>query len=116
MSDLLKCPETDFVMTRIIYSSVYNRLFSFTENRSIFAYSHRDTQTREEDLVHRFLDGLRNDDIRFAVEFHKDPKTIDEAVYYCVEYDALRSWIFEDTHSHKIASKQGRELYKKSPL
>ena len=78
------------------------------------AYSHRDTQTREEDLVHRFLEGMRNDDMRFAIEFHKDQKTIDESVYHCVEYDALRSWIFEDTHPHKTASKQGRELYRKN--
>jgi hypothetical protein len=30
--------------------------------------------------VRRFLDGLFDEDIRFEVEYHKDPRNIDEAV------------------------------------
>ena len=48
------------------------------------AHPKRDRRTREEDLVRRFLDGLLDDDTRFEVEYHKEPATIDEAVYNVV--------------------------------
>lgn len=48
------------------------------------AHGYRDRKTREEDLVRRFLDGIRDDDVRFEVEFHKEPETIDEAVFHVV--------------------------------
>ena len=73
------------------------------------AYKHRDTKTREEDLIRRFLEGLKDADMSFAVEFQKDPKTFDEAVYHCVEYEELRSWIYQDTQYLNTASKQRRE-------
>lgn len=37
--------------------------------------------TRQEDLVRRFLDGLRDSDARFEIEYNKEPEDIDEAVY-----------------------------------
>jgi hypothetical protein len=48
------------------------------------AHGYRDRRTRAEDLVRRFLDGLLDDDIRFEVEYHKEPHTIDEAVFHVV--------------------------------
>ena len=48
------------------------------------AHPTRDAQTRKEDLVRRFLDGLRDDDIRCDVEYIKEPADIDEAVYHAV--------------------------------
>jgi hypothetical protein len=48
------------------------------------AHSNRDSKTRQEDLLRRFLDGLNNEKARFHVEFVKDPKNIDEAVYAAV--------------------------------
>ncbi|KAH3828508.1 hypothetical protein DPMN_130488 [Dreissena polymorpha] len=47
-------------------------------------HPHRDIRTREEDLVRRFLGGLLYEDTRFEVEYHKEPATIDEAVYNVV--------------------------------
>ena len=55
------------------------------------AHGYRDRQTREEDLVQKFLDGLRDEEIRFEVEFHKEPRTIDEAVYHVVNFIQTRS-------------------------
>ena len=55
------------------------------------AHGFRDQQTREEDLVRRFLDGLRDDDIRFEVEYHKEPETLDEAVYHVVNLIQTKS-------------------------
>ena len=55
------------------------------------AHGYRDRRTREEDLVRRFLDGLRDDEIRFEVEFHKEPETIDEAVYHMVNFVQTRN-------------------------
>ncbi|MEW8546416.1 MAG: hypothetical protein AB2693_23100, partial [Candidatus Thiodiazotropha sp.] len=50
------------------------------------AYSFRDEKTRQEDLVRRFLDGLRDGDARFEIEYNKEPEDIDEAVYHAVNF------------------------------
>ena len=76
---------------------------------SFKAYNHRSKQTREEDLVQRFLYGLRDEEMRFAVEFYKEPVSLDEAVYHAVEYAELRNRIFEGQLADKEISKQGRE-------
>lgn len=55
------------------------------------AHGYRDKHIREEDLVRRFLDGLREDDIRFEVEYHKEPETLDQAVYHVVNLIQTRS-------------------------
>ena len=54
------------------------------------AHSNRDTQTRNEDLLRRFLDGLNDDEARFAVEFNKDPNTIDEAVNQVINFQEAK--------------------------
>ena len=48
------------------------------------AHVRRDTETRREDLLRRFLDGLVDDKARFHVEFIKEPTNIDDAVYQVV--------------------------------
>lgn len=53
------------------------------------AHNNRDEETRKEDLL-RFHDGLMNTKASFEVEFHKDPKDIDEAVYHMVMYEETR--------------------------
>ncbi|KAH3712921.1 hypothetical protein DPMN_072681 [Dreissena polymorpha] len=47
-------------------------------------HPHRDRRTRDKDLVRRFLDGLQDEEVKFEVEYHKEPTTIDEAVYNVV--------------------------------
>ncbi|MCG8033222.1 MAG: hypothetical protein JAZ03_13720 [Candidatus Thiodiazotropha taylori] len=54
------------------------------------AYSKRDSETRQEDLLRRFLDGLYDDKARFQVEYVKEPKTIDEAVFFVVDFEETR--------------------------
>ncbi|KAH3712117.1 hypothetical protein DPMN_071796 [Dreissena polymorpha] len=54
------------------------------------AHARRDKKTRDEDLVRRFLHGLRDEEARFEIEFHKDPSTHDEAVYYAVTFSEVR--------------------------
>jgi len=53
------------------------------------AYPHRDQQTRQEDLLQRFLDGLQDQEARVRVEFHKEPGTIDDAVYHLAVLEQL---------------------------
>ena len=53
------------------------------------AYPHRDPQTRQEDLLQRFLDGLQDQEARVRVEFHKEPGTIDDAVYHLAVHKQL---------------------------
>ena len=50
------------------------------------AYKFRDDRTRQEDLVRRFLDGLKRSEARFEIEFHKEPINIDEAVRHAVNF------------------------------
>ena len=50
------------------------------------AYKFRDDRTRQEDLVRRFLDGLKDSEARFEIEFHKEPSNIDEAVRHAVNF------------------------------
>ena len=45
------------------------------------AYANRDKDTRREDLLRRFLDGIQDDATRFQVEYNKEPHDIDEAVF-----------------------------------
>lgn len=48
------------------------------------ANGYRDKKSRNEDFTKQFLDGLHDDEIRFQVEYHKEPKSIDEVVFHVV--------------------------------
>ena len=50
------------------------------------AYKARDERTRQENLVRRFLDGLKDHEARFEIEFRKEPDDIDTAVYHAVNF------------------------------
>lgn len=50
------------------------------------AYVRRDSKTRREDLLRRFLDGLIDDKDKFRVEFIKEPSDLVEAVYQVVRF------------------------------
>lgn len=50
------------------------------------AHARRDLETRREDLLRRFLDGLLDEKARFHVEYVKDPNNIDEAACEVVNY------------------------------
>ena len=50
------------------------------------AHANRDKETRREDLLRRFLDGILDDRARFQVEFTKEPDNIDNAVYEVVNF------------------------------
>lgn len=56
------------------------------------AYPKRGPETRQEDLLRRFLMGLHNNNARMHVELNKEPNTIEEAVHHVVHYfEAARS-------------------------
>ena len=55
------------------------------------AHTRRDYRTRQEDLVRRFLDGLRDEEVRSEIDFIKEPEDIDEAVYHVVNYIQTRT-------------------------
>ncbi|KAH3712934.1 hypothetical protein DPMN_072696 [Dreissena polymorpha] len=59
----------------------------------------RDRRTRDKDLVRRFLDGLQDEEVKFEVEYHKEPTTIDEAVYNVVTLMQTRAG-FEGERGH----------------
>ena len=41
------------------------------------AYKNRDCRTKHEDLDRRFLDGMKDNEARFEIEYHKEPDDID---------------------------------------
>ena len=55
------------------------------------AHAHRNYDTRKEDLLRRFLDGLNDEQARFQVEYIKDPVDIDHAVNDVVHFRETRS-------------------------
>lgn len=65
------------------YAAELKRLYDKAHNR-------RDSRTRKEDLVRRFMDGLRDEEVRWEVEYIKEPDDIDEAVYHVVNYIQTR--------------------------
>lgn len=48
------------------------------------AHPKRNLETREEDLLRKFLDVLAYSDVQFHVEYVKEPENIDEAVVQVV--------------------------------
>lgn len=54
------------------------------------AYVKRDKNTRREDLLRRFLDGLIDEKASFQVEYIRDPEDIDEAVFEVVSFTAAK--------------------------
>ena len=65
------------------------------------AYEFRDENTRQEDLVRRFLDGLRDSDARFEIEYNKEPDDIDEAVYHAVNFIQTKRRSSDDSYQDK---------------
>lgn len=55
------------------------------------AHRRRDRKTRDEDLVRRFLDGVTDQEARLQVEFHKEPRDVEEAVYFLVNWQNMRT-------------------------
>ena len=67
------------------------------------AYNFRGETTRQEDLVRRFLDGLRDSDARFEVEYNKEPVNIDEAVFHVENFvQTKRKWPSEESSKRKF--------------
>ncbi|MES9879992.1 MAG: hypothetical protein ABW185_03835 [Sedimenticola sp.] len=54
------------------------------------AYERRDPDIRQQSLVDKFLAGLRDQDLQFAVEWSKEPATIEEAVRHVIHYMEAR--------------------------
>ena len=65
------------------------------------AYKNRDSRTKREDLVRRFLDGMRDNEARFEIEFHKEPDDIDKAVYHAVNFAQTRWRSSSETNDGK---------------
>ena len=54
------------------------------------AFPSRNANTRAEELLRRFLDGLTDEGARFHIEYIKDPADIDHAVYELVNFQERR--------------------------
>lgn len=55
-------------------------------------YTSRDNKTRQEDLVRRFLDGLKDGEAGLEIEFHKEPEDIDEQTEIVTIYIWEKKW------------------------
>lgn len=91
------------------YAAELKRLYSK-------AYKNRDCQTRQEDLVRRFLDGLRDQEARFEVEYHKEPEDIDKAVYHVVNFIQTRRRNYSGAYADRKTKKFARRASKATDL
>ena len=70
------------------------------------AYPMRDSETRREDLLRRFLNGLEDDKARFHIDYIKDPSDIDVAVFEAVNFqETRRNPGHQEYHRIRISSK-----------
>ena len=72
------------------------------------AYKFRNEQTRQEDLVRKFLNGLCDSDARFEVEYNKEPENIDEAVYHVVNFVQTKHRGIQEGHTDRKFKKYAR--------
>lgn len=72
------------------------------------AHPKRDSETREEDLLRRFLDGLADSDAQFHVEYVKEPENIDKAVLQAVNFE-------ETGRGQKHRQKIARQIKEQKP-
>lgn len=72
------------------------------------AHPKRDSETREEDLLRRFLDGLADSDAQFHVEYVNEPENIDEAVLQAVNFE-------ETGRGQKHCQKIARQIKEQKP-
>lgn len=75
------------------------------------AHVNRDPETRREDLLRRFFDGLSNERASFEVEFHKEPLNIDQAVFHVVNFEEIKhkSHHSDDSSRHKKVRRSRHE-------
>ena len=75
------------------------------------AHANRDEETRREDLLRKFLDGLYDEKARFQVEYVKEPRDIDEAVYQVVDFQETRHRpLMGDASSDRRGRKHARAV------
>ena len=76
------------------------------------AHARRDKETRREDLLRRFRDGLIEEKARFHVEFVKDPNNIDEAVFQVVSFQETKQTagkVYDTSRSIRNASSNNND-------
>ena len=57
------------------------------------SYPLRQREVRQEDLIRRFFDGLKDDEASFQVEYLKNPENIDEAVVEVINFQEKKKYI-----------------------
>ena len=77
------------------------------------AYPRRDYETRTEDLVRKFFDGVNDEKARFHVEYVKEPTNIDEAVFEIVNFQEMKP-VFKDNRNKEYRYNQVMRMQDKS--
>ena len=68
------------------------------------AYPGRNTEMRQQLLLQQFLNGLRDRQAKFAVEYFKEPCTIEDAVHHVVTYmEAQQSALYSDRATDRLS-------------
>ena len=68
-------------------------------------YKNRDPETRREDLLRRYLDGMHNRDMSFQVEYFKDPASIEDAVFQTVLLSETKTRGTADAAKHRPSAR-----------
>lgn len=72
------------------------------------AHTKRDSETRKEDLLRRFLDGLSDSKASFQVEYVKEPETIEEAVFQVASFLQSKNHLVKDQFQDRKQKKPTR--------
>ena len=72
------------------------------------AYARRDLTTRREDLLRKFLDGLQNETVSFQVEYIREPKDIDEAVFEVANFLQAKRYQSTERNSERTTERKNR--------
>ena len=89
------------------YAAELKRLYSK-------AHKYRGATRRQEDLVRRFLDRLKDTEARFEIEFHKEPEVIDQAIYHTVNYIQSKRINTSESYLNKKCQKYARRASEES--
>lgn len=64
------------------------------------AYPGRNPEMRRQLLLQQFLNGLRNKEAKFAVEYYKEPNSIEDAVHHVVTYTEAQQGPKAESYRH----------------
>ena len=74
------------------------------------AYPKRTASIRKEDLLRRFLDGVKDREASFQIEYVKEPESIDQAVFELINFKEKRSYTKGKCEGNRLNNNMARTV------